>query len=418
MILEYSCENHKSIKEKVTFSMLASKDNSFENLLIPFNGILVNKVASIYGANGSGKTSFVESLGFLRILVCNSNNHQPGDKIRQFSHKLCDAKTPTTYAIQFIKNGTRYAYGLSYTMEQIVSEYLYYFPHGKQAKIFDRTLNDISFGDKFKKDFETILNFSKPNKLFLSVSANYSSVKEAETVFLFFKEDLVFYPIPAEQNNWLEYSIEVLSNNNNLKKTFLKIMNSIGCPIKDLNTKFERSAVTPEMLKALPPNMPDMVKEMLSQAKEATSYEAKLDYGIFSIDLNEESMGIRKLFEVLCPIIDIILKNKVLIWDEMETSLHPHIVNKILELALYGNPNSKAQLIFTTHDTNLLDLNRFRRDQIWFTELTPSRSTDLYSLAELKNVRKDENISKGYLNGKYGAIPFVQTPFVFSGEEV
>lgn len=414
MILEYTCENYKSIKEKVTFSMLASRDNSFENLLIPFNGISINKIASIYGANGSGKTSFIESLRFLRILVCNSNNHQPGDKIRQFSHKLCDVQKPTKYTIQFVIDDIRYAYGLAYTTDQIVSEYLYYFPHGKQAKIFDRTLNDISFGDKFKKDFESILNFSKPNKLFLSVSANYSSVKEAETVFLFFKEDLVFYPLPENQNNWFEYSIENLTNNSNLKATFIKFMNSIGCPIQNIYTKFEKAVVTPEML---PSDMPNSLKEIFAQAKEARIIEAKLDYGTFSVDLNEESNGIKKLFEVICPIIDIILRDKILIWDEMETSLHPSIVNEILRLILHGNSKSRAQIIFSTHDTNLLDLTRFRRDQIWFTELTPSRSTDLYSLAELKNVRKDENISKGYLNGKYGAIPFIHNPLIFSTEE-
>lgn len=414
MILEYTCENYKSIKEKVTFSMLASRDNSFENLLIPFNGISINKIASIYGANGSGKTSFIESLRFLRILVCNSNNHQPGDKIRQFSHKLCDVQEPTKYTIQFVIDDIRYAYGLAYTTDQIFSEYLYYFPHGKQAKIFDRTLNDISFGDKFKKDFESILNFSKPNKLFLSVSANYSSVKEAETVFLFFKEDLVFYPLPENQNNWFEYSIENLTNNSNLKATFIKFMNSIGCPIQNIYTKFEKAVVTPEML---PSDMPNSLKEIFAQAKEARIIEAKLDYGTFSVDLNEESNGIKKLFEVICPIIDIILRDKILIWDEMETSLHPSIVNEILRLILHGNSKSRAQIIFSTHDTNLLDLTRFRRDQIWFTELTPSRSTDLYSLAELKNVRKDENISKGYLNGKYGAIPFIHNPLIFSTEE-
>ena len=130
--------------------------------------------------------------------------------------------------------------------------------------------------------------------------------------------------------------------------------------------------------------------------------------------------------------LDIILKDKVLIWDEMETSLHPRIVKEILRLIMYGKRDSKAQLIFSTHDTNLLDLNTFRRDQIWFAEKNAEkinnfinendaylkdRETDIYSLAELKNVRKDENISKGYMNGKYGAIPFIHNPLVFPVEE-
>ena len=95
-------------------------------------------------------------------------------------------------------------------------------------------------------------------------------------------------------------------------------------------------------------------------------------------------------------------------WDELESSLHPCIVDGILELFQVGKPNSNSQLLFTTHDVNLLDLKRFRRDQIWFTELKPSdRSTDLYSLSELRNVRKDENVQKGYISGKYGAIPCI-----------
>ena len=411
MILEYTCENYRSIKEKVIFSMLASKDNSFEEFLVDYKGTLINKVAAIYGANGSGKTSFLDSLNFLKFLVCNSNNHQPGDKIRQVSHKLATQNTPTTYTIQFVKEDVRYAYGLSYTSEQIISEYLYYFPNGKQAKIFDRNLNEVSFGDKFKKDFEAILNFMKPNKLFLSVSANYSAVKEVELVFLFFKEDLIFYPLPLEISNWLEYSIERFTQESELKKIFIDFMKSVGTPIQNIDTKFEKKMMSPEFI---PDNIPDEIKPFFAQAKEITSTEANINYGLFSVNLNEESKGIQKLFEVFGPIIDIIFKDKVLIWDEMETSLHPYIVKEILKLIMHGKKDSKAQLIFSTHDTNLLDLSTFRRDQIWFTELNnKDRATDIYSLAELKNVRKDENISKGYMNGKYGAFPFIQNPYVF-----
>ena len=415
MILEYTCENYRSIKEKVIFSMLASKDNSFENLLIDYKGIQINKVAAIYGANGSGKTSFLDSLNFLKLLVCNSNNHQPGDKIRQVSHKLAKQNDPTTYTIQFVKEDVRYAYGLSYTPEQIISEYLYYFPNGKQAKIFDRDTNEVSFGERFKKDFESILNFMKPNKLFLSVAANYSAVKEAELVFLFFKEDLIFYPLPLEIGNWLEYSIERFTNDARLKKIFIDFMQSVNIPIQRIDTKFEKTKMTPEFV---PDNIPDEIKPLFAQAKEVTRSEANIDYGVFSVDLNDESKGTQKLFEVFGPIIDIIFKDKILVWDEMETSLHPCIVKEILKLIMRGKQDSKAQLIFSTHDTNLLDLNMFRRDQIWFTELHKDRETDIFSLTDLKNVRKDENISKGYMNGKYGAIPLVQNSLKFPIEEV
>ena len=116
---------------------------------------------------------------------------------------------------------------------------------------------------------------------------------------------------------------------------------------------------------------------------------------------------------MLCPIIDILFNGKILICDEIETSLHPNIVLEIIKLFKYSRKEEFAQLIFSTHDTSLLDLNLFRRDQIWFTELKPEdRSTDLYSLAELKNVRKDENVCKGYISGKYGAIPMLNANLI------
>lgn len=131
------------------------------------------------------------------------------------------------------------------------------------------------------------------------------------------------------------------------------------------------------------------------------------------MDLREESRGMQKLFEILGPLFDILLNGKVLVFDELETSLHPSLVLRIIEL--FQNPKlnkDHAQLIFTTHDTNLLDLNLFRRDQIWLVEKdTEEFASNLYSISDLKNVRKDENVEKGYIRGKYGAIPFIGNQF-------
>ena len=139
--------------------------------------------------------------------------------------------------------------------------------------------------------------------------------------------------------------------------------------------------------------------------------ELKLVYKDFVIDYNEESSGIKKLFQFVCPMIDILENGKVLVCDEIEAHLHPSIVANIIK-RFCQNRDSSSQLITATHDSDLLDLNEIRRDQIWFTELNPKmRTTDLYSLAELKNVRKDENIKKGYILGRYGAIPMLNSNF-------
>jgi len=140
---------------------------------------------------------------------------------------------------------------------------------------------------------------------------------------------------------------------------------------------------------------------------------AKVIYDNFETDLmQEESTGIKKLFSILCPLIDIIVNGKVLICDELESSLHESLVYGLVKLFVSTDAEKFAQLIFTTHETGLLNFDLFRRDQIWFTELRKEeRSTDLFSLAEIKNVRKEENFGKGYIAGKYGAIPMLNLNF-------
>ena len=146
--------------------------------------------------------------------------------------------------------------------------------------------------------------------------------------------------------------------------------------------------------------------------QEGNRIEAKVVYDQFEIDLlNEESSGIKRLFEIICPMIDILNTGKVLICDELEASLHEAVIYKIVQLFQNYKKDIFAQLIFSTHDTSLLNRELFRRDQVWFTQLNKDRATDLYSLVEIKDVRKSENLAKGYVSGKYGAIPMLNHVF-------
>lgn len=403
MLLEFSCTNHRSIKEKIIFSMLATKDNSHEDKLKVFDGYRVIRDAAIYGANGSGKSSFIGAVQYMKTFVSNSFLFQPGDKIQVFPHKLSEKNIPSSYDIQFITDHIRYAYGFSVSEGEIVEEYLYYVPNGKQAKIFDRKKESVSIGEKFKKDLESSKSILKSNKLFLSCAANFSNVKEIENVFLFFKEQIIIYQSDTP-NNWLNYSVKALQDKPEINKIFLKFMKAIQPELNSVKVKYDKKKID---VNQLPKNMPEELKNIITLG-EADVIDVKLNYEKFILDLKEESSGIKKLFEILCPIIDIILNGKILFWDEIETSLHPSIILEILKLFKESKQKKFAQLIFSTHNTSLLDLNLFRRDQIWFAELKNEfRSTDLYSLAELKNVRKDENICKGYISGKYGAIPML-----------
>lgn len=407
MLLEFKCSNHRSIKEEIKFSMIAGSDNTSEELLKEFSNYKVLRSAIIYGANGSGKSNFINALLFVRDLVCNSINHQPGQSVFQAPHKLCAQETPSTYNIQFVKNDIRYAYGFSIKQGFIQEEYLYYFPKGRQVKIYERNGMEMKPGDRYGKSvFDVSISILKENRLFLSCAANYSNVKEVEDAFLFFSEDLIVYN--PDMNNWMEYSIGLLQDSEEIKKGFIDILQALGTGVKDVKVKFEKVKFA-DLQQEL--QLPDELK-MLLGGKEGSKVEAKVIYDRFEVDLmTEESEGIKRLFQMICPIIDILNNGRILICDEFESSLHESVIFRIVQMFQHAQKDKFAQLIFSTHDTSLLSKDLFRRDQVWFTQLNGERATELYSLVEIRNVRKTENLEKGYVSGKYGAIPMLNRGF-------
>ncbi len=409
MLLEFSCSNHKSIRDEVFFSTLASKDNTYEDRNYKLNdGNSCLKASVIYGANGSGKSNFIDAISFVKNLVVSSINYQPGQGIRQTPHKLEGADKESSYRIQFIVDGIRYVFGFSLKNLLVAEEYLYYFPNNRQTKIFERSFDKYTEGNSFKGRFSACANVLKPNRLFLSCAANFSSVKEVADVFNYFNDKLVVY-LPESQNNWMNYSLYQLNNNPKMKADVLTFLKELGTGIEDIVVSIDKKKLDSS---EIPVFLSDKYKSILLQ-NNVDSITAKVVYKDFQTDLiQEESTGIKKLSAILCPIIDIITNGKVLICDEIESGLHESLFYGIVKLFIQRESNQKAQLIFSTHETGLLNLDLLRRDQIWFTELrNDDRSTDLYSLAEIKNVRKDENFEKAYISGKYGAIPMLNLNF-------
>ena len=407
MLLEFRCSNFKSIKEEIRFSMIAGKDNTSEELLKVYNNFRVLRSAVIYGANGSGKSNFINALLFMCNLVQTSISYQPGQKIPHAAHKLSEKEKPSTFDIQFIRKNVRYAYGFSIEGGAITEEYLYYFPNGRQIKIFERDRMNIQPGNRYKSSFDvSIKDVLKENRLFLSCAANYSNVRELEEAFLFFTTDIVVYN-PA-MNNWTEYSIRLMQDNPSIKEEFLQMLNALDTGIQDVKLKVEKVKFA-DLKRDL--QLPDNLMGLLPE-QEGNRIEAKVVYDQFEIDLlSEESSGIKRLFEIICPMIDILNTGKVLICDELEASLHEAVIYKIVQLFQNYKKDIFAQLIFSTHDTSLLNRELFRRDQVWFTQLNKDQATDLYSLVEIKDVRKSENLAKGYVSGKYGAIPMLNHEF-------
>ena len=408
MLLEFMCSNHKSIKDKIVFSALAGSDNTNDDMTEKIAGVKVLKSAVIYGANGSGKSNFIDAISFVKNLVVNSITHQPGQGIRQIPHKLSGLGSESTYQVQFVIKGIRYVFGFSLKNLLVSEEYLYYFPNGRQAKIFDRKDEKFTVGSKFRGKFSSCKDVLKPNRLLLSCAANFTAVEEVADAFSFFNNELVVYGA-ENQDNWMNYSLYQINSNEKMKRVVLSLMQDLGMGVKDIKVSIDQKKM--ESIE-LPPFLTDEFKNMLLQTK-VDAITAKVVYEKFETDLlQDESTGVRKLFALLCPMIDILINGKVLLCDELEASLHEALVYELVKLFMTIKTDKFAQIIFTTHETGLLNLDLFRRDQIWFTEMEGTdRSTDLYSLAEIKNVRKDDNFGKGYITGKYGAIPMLNVNF-------
>ena len=408
MLLQFQCKNHRSIKDEITFSMLASSDDSHEEKLIKDlgEGNYISRCASLYGANGSGKTSIISAILYMKQLVVSSNSYQNETQMVRLPHKLA-VDSPTKYSINFEKNGIVYQYSFEYDNKEILEESLYYWPNGKKAMIFERTSEMVNnepsfkFSTEFRKIGENCRGRLKSFKLLLSVAFTETNIEYVANTFNFFQNDLVIL-FSNEPSNWLHYSIDMLKKDMELRKIFLDFLHSIGSDILDLSLDTQIRIFSEKELLNFPPEL----RPAFSNQKVRSDI-LSLKYKDFDIDIKDESEGIKKLFAMVCPLIDIIRNNKIFFCDEIENSLHSSIVLEIIR-RFFNNEKSTAQLIFATHNTEILDLNIMRRDQIWFTELEKTeRKTDLYSLSDIKNVRKDEAVQKGYIAGKYGAIPMI-----------
>ncbi len=404
MLLEFSCKNHLSIRKEVLFSAIAGKDTTHIERTAEYDTERVLKSAVIYGANGSGKSNFLDAIAYVVTLVTESVKFTPGQGIPQAPHKLESPDSDSEYKMQFLINSVKFAYGFIVQKHLIKDEYLYYFPNKRPVKIFERDSETFTAGNQFRGKFSVCNDVLKPNRLMLSCAANFSNVPEVESVYRFFDGCLVLYKIDS-QDNWMNYTLHTLYENPDIKKKVIQFMRRLSIDIQDI--RIEKETVKPDDID-LPDYLSDDFKKQILQ-KTLKRMDARLVYPQFETDLKqEESDGIRKLLAFLCPFLDIIEHDKTLFCDELEQSLHESVLHELILLFNELSEGRNCQMIFSTHDTSLLDPDLFRRDQVWFTELNKEdRSTDLYSLMEIRNVRKDESFGKGYISGKYGAIPML-----------
>ncbi|MFR5193499.1 MAG: AAA family ATPase [Lachnospiraceae bacterium] len=416
MLVQFTVENFLSIRDKVYLSLEPSKDSEHpENLITKGDYKAVNSVA-IYGANASGKSSLFKAITVALIMIRNSNNVQVTDKLPMtpFKFDFESRNKPTSFEFTFIaKDGRKYIYGFSATTEKVVEEYLYCYNTSKPTLLFDLNENEKpKFNRAYKVKLEAAYQMNTANKLFLATATTWN-VECTKSPFEWLAESIDTFTDVMELGGvaFEKYRIDENRKYIEFTKNLLKQADINISSIEVDATEVVGGPALPFQIvvqgKIIPPN-------------EGKHYDVEITTGHtvvdengekteFSLTLQEESIGTQLLFFYGPLLKDAFEKGKTIVLDEIDKSMHPSLVKFIMNLFRDPDVNKNgAQLIVTTHETGILSLDMFRRDQIYFTEKdSKSGVTNLYSLDEF-SVRKTENIEKGYLMGRYGAIPFLQ----------
>lgn len=378
MILEIALTNFFSINEKIALDLQAANLQTKEARVLDGNTFKVGnerllKTVAIYGANASGKSNIIKAVKAAVDMILDSHNYNEGDSFGFKPFKFGRNDIPSEFYIRFIVNGIEHEYSFSCTRDEIITESLYYYPKGRKALIFSRDERKAG-GKKEKYEFTTVIrrpmdvasNTSRKT-LFLS-RASQMDREKAKEIYRWFNEQLVF----SYRGNASVATDRFLGDN---KDAVLRVLKAADSDIVEFTYK----------------------------DGELTTFHRRNPSLPFDFN-TEESEGTKILFRIMLTVMDVVRNNKVMFLDEVETSLHTRLVEYLINL--FHNSRS-AQLVFTTHNTHLLDMTRFRKDQIFFVNKRDDGSSDLYSLFDYKDFREKMDLEKAYLQGRFDAVPYV-----------
>lgn len=423
MLIEFTVGNFRSFKEPVTLSMAAAKLKARDEKVNQNNTIVVDDKltlltsAAIYGANASGKSNLVKAFAFMRAFTLDSAKAtQANEKIGVAPFRLSTEteKRPSFFEIVFLLDNLTYRYGFEVDQERVVSEWLFYVPRKQEVRLFVRDEKGIAVSRQFKGG-AVAKKLTRSNALFLSVAAQLNSETAIQVLDWFLMTVIISGLDDTEPG---EYSAQKYSENARYHEEILRLIRGSDVDIKDVIAQKGMPPVIPA--KIVPQKSLHYIAEKMQDDDEVISFKTAhtkrnsqgqaVENTLF--DLGDESEGTLKLFQISGPIVDVLLNGRVLFIDEIEARLHTHLTRKLIQLFNSKATNPKqAQIVFATHDTNLLSNKLFRRDQIWFVEKDQFSASHLYSLAEIKigddKIRNDASFEDDYLQGRYGAIPLL-----------
>ena len=396
MLIQFKVANYRSIKGQVVLSMLASKDQEHGEHVIDAGTMgRYLKSSIIYGANASGKSNLLLAFYFMVNYVLTSHEKQlniPTGRI-PFKFDSATPEEPSVFEVAFIADQIKYVYGFSANDQKIIDEYLYYYPNGRKAVVFEREDTD---NYRFTSDVELQKNLKERNthnKLYLSTAANWNYQKVLP-VFDWFASCRVLNT--RVESAYGTNGSDLLDDK--YREKIAQLLRVADFGIQTLRIKDGATSFTGILAGVL-----DNV-EAVHQVKKENG-----ECATYPLSMVEESTGTNTYFRLIGEVEKALETGCLLVADEMDAYLHPLLTQHIVSLfnSAENNPHG-AQLIFSSHNTNFLDLDLMRRDQIWFTEKDENTgATDLYSLVDF-SVRKNAKVEKGYLLGRYGAIPFIK----------
>lgn len=442
MIVSLSVANYRSFSSEENLSLVASKrlagSHEEHAIPIPNSDEKVLRTAVLYGSNGAGKSNLFKALRYLRSIAINPRTKNSGTGRETFRFGV-DASEPSSFDLQFIAGDKLYRFGFKANDQRITEEWLVRVSGGREKVLYERITNEngqvIIEAPGLKaagKKVQALVTVGGPqNQSFLATIyaiLDISEVgKELGNVLAWFENLILIAPDESfallghaliKDSGFLEFAGEFLK----LSSTGVNHLEAI------------KEEISEEKLRALLPA--ELVSKVLEDIKESNDGTAVVRLGegnellfertdenhfyritiqaahedqagkVVPLDLDKESDGTRRLLNLLPALYHLRTSTAVYFIDEIDRSMHPELVWKFLEFFLKMCESGQRQIIVTTHESNLLDLDLLRRDEIWFAEKDQSGSTHLYSLADFK-VRKDLEIRKHYLQGRFGAVPFL-----------
>ncbi len=398
MILKIEFENFFSIRDRVRIDFRAANINTtlareLSLNVMEWKGVPILKAIGLFGPNASGKSNILKAITFCCRMILDSHLNNEGVTFNFEPFKFDGWQNkPSRFLIDFVCEDVEYEYAFELTRERIISESLYHYPVGRRAKIFVRDAEGkYSFGTGvMTKPSDVALNTSKKN-LFLSRASSMNR-GIAQKIYSYFRNQFLLGLVNVND-------MSALDSFNAYKKVILKALEICDTDITDIEVRKEQIPAP-----IVVPGQTELSYKLVDVLRFKTIHRNQKDI-MFDMDM-EESNGTRKLFQILIRLLDVVKNKKNIMMDEFDMGLHTRLADFILDLI---HASESSQLLFTSHNTNLIDVKRLRRDQIVFVNKSGNGTTEVYSLYDFKDFRENMDAEKGYIQGRFDAVPYVDS---------